>query len=310
MVRTLSEVDLQGFQVKKATRILSSQPKLRSGTPIAWVKQGGVEFGKITGTKASPTETLYVIQLEDKSVVNVRATELLTQEMYMAIYYRPVIIMMHLEREDQDGNIDIEPTACVTYTWDSWYLPCPVLKKRFEALLTPRALKFLESTKDFTQCRKCTVCIDGDCRRRIVRHLGKEVLNSWEAARNAVADLTLRMTLYADGSTNIDTSVKRKPFIKWIPIQEWLSKHKTSAHLEGLLDAVREYEGWGSLAIPKHQVEAIKTLSGEIYSEQNTTPELQKLIDEKLSAIKTDLSKKKVEEESEEADLIEAETVE
>jgi len=302
--RLENEERLSGYQRKKGAIIFGSAPKdLRTGTPVAYKVISGVEereiddivevrnedgeiervkkmkviqvenntwaFGSIDGMQAAIDErglhgNGYSVLGNEGLAVSVPRHALITEEMHDHIKYKPTLLLLYQNDE---------PILVVFYTWDSTYLPCPLLKEFVPGLLDDKFVKFIDKqsgyevsddhklTVSVTDANKnvhkfgpmtCSLFQNSDCRGCLTRLLNFSN-SGWNNTRNLAKSLCGRGTMYADGNFVIRRYVSRELFIRFIEVEKW-AKHRGGKYLLNLAEAILEFQDEYGVGLPEYQL--------------------------------------------------------
>jgi hypothetical protein len=315
--RLRNENQLSGFQHKKGAIIFGAMPKdLRAGIPIAYMVVSGVEEREIDGfieieNESGETERVktkkaiqldkhtwafgvtsgvqpavderglhgsgYEILISDGDTITVPRDSLITAEMYDEIRYKPTLLMVY--RND-------EPVMVVLYTWDSLYLPCPMLKEHVRDILDESMLKFIESqhgyevvdnelTVSVVDANKnvhkfgpmtCSLFKNSDCRGCLSRLLNFND-SGWNSMRNLAKQLTGRGTMYADGNFVVRHHVSRELFIRFIEVEQWARIRGGKYHYH-LLEALLAFQDEYDVGLPEYQLEKLTEIIKEKTKEE------------------------------------------
>jgi hypothetical protein len=318
--RITNEEKLSGFQRKKGAILFGAiQKELRTGTPVAYkvveaiedkeveeiveiadeqgqpervrtkrivkVEKTGWAFGIITGVAPSIDSrglhgTGYEITNDDGSVITVPRDAIITQEMHNKIKYYPTLLLVY------NGD---DPIMVVLYTWDSLYLPCPILRNTIRDLLDDSFLEYIDNQKGYevndfsltvkvTDANKnvhafgpmeCSLFQNSDCRGCLANLLNYSDAG-WDVIRGLAKDLCGRGTMYMDGNFVIRRGVSRELFIRFIEVEKW-ARTRDAKYLDALLEAVLDYQEKHGEGLPQHQLDALSDIIKERMKEEYAT---------------------------------------
>lgn len=282
--KTQMEIALASFQVKKASQLfaalkdlsgLDAELDVRYPEIIEWR-----EYSKDGATKRHPVffwhrgttqgvapsrQLRYVIKDKETSEIKtMKPSDVALETTYDSIFYRPAVVQM---------NIDGKKRLAAIRSFDSFFLPCVVLKQ-FDTVLdedmkvyiegAERAMKLLPQEdlmfKGPNQ-QACSLERYGDCRGCL--RLMLQDCESWREARDIVESSTGLGTLYEDDNFVIRKNVSRAPYFYPDWIENWL-EGRSKEHLIGLINELEEISELFSVNISKEQKEALIDVAKKI----------------------------------------------